>query len=171
MCDRQTSSTNKPDQTTSRMAASSRLPHLESTVKKTQLTKQQSQVSFDGIEERYVNGADNVSNVDSQEQAVQMREKATGILAFWRNFRRSVRRYSSILYSAAFQQNRLKCQRNFLIALLIVLLVGMATMGFFLWQLHTENKQLRESHFQCQEESKCSRDLVSSIISIHSTTI
>mgnify|MGYP001800657383 FL=1 len=127
---------------------------------KKKMTKQQSQVSFDGLAET-PDEEEEVTPNDGKEIPVRMRTRGNSIIAWWKRFRRSVRRRSSIIYSAVFQRNKLKSQMYCVIVLLIVCLIGMAVMGFFLWQLHNENQNLGRQNFICQEERDCFKDLVS----------
>ena len=129
------------------------------------MTKQQSQVSFDGLAETPDEEVE-VTPTDGKEIPVRMRPRGNSIIAWWKRFRRSVRRRSSIIYSAVFQRNKLKSQMYCVIVLLIVCLISMAVMGFFLWQLHNENQNLGRQNFICQEERDCFKDLVSVVQNI-----
>ena len=156
---------NPADKPTTSIISIVKTENSNPTPTKKKMTKQQSQVSFDGLAETPDEEVEVTPN-DGKEIPVRMRPRGNSIIAWWKRFRRSVRRRSSIIYSAVFQRNKLKSQMYCVIVLLIVCLIGMAVMGFFLWQLHNENQNLGRQNFICQEERDCFKDLVSVVQNI-----
>lgn len=100
-------------------------------------------------------------DIIGEEEKVLLRQKP--VLSWWMRFRRSVRRHSSVVYSALYKkQNYTKCLSCMVIGILLTL-IGAAVMAYLLYTYHTENNRLSKELYHQQEESKCVNDYVSNV--------
>lgn len=104
-----------------------------------------------------------VSYAEVDISQVQMRKKRTGILAWWRGYRRE-RRSSAKRYSALSKKQTLRCRICTLLFVVLVLIIGLAVMSYFIYQLHRDNLKLEKEVLLLGKERDCFKTEVSTMI-------